>query len=265
MDTKAHYTVVGLVVVILGAALAATIVWLSVGLDRPVYNTFAVYTNQSVSGLSVEAPVRFNGVNVGYVKDISLNPENAQQVVLTLQVKTTTPITTSTVATLDSQGITGIDYIALRAKTANAPLMQIHNEPPYPSIPAEPSLLVQLSSLLKDTSSEFKGVSGSIQNVLDAENAENIKEILTHLNLITGNLAQNEAALESLIQNANQAAIQLNQATAMAREGMIPAISMINHLNTISGNLEVFSENVKENPSILVRGQTRGPLGPGEN
>ena len=285
MDTKAHYTIVGLMVVILGAALAAAIVWLSVGLDRPVYNTFLVYMDQSVSGLSIEAPVRYNGVTVGYVRSLDLNPTNAQEVIVTLAIKAGSPITTSTIATLTSQGVTGIAYIDLSAKTPNAPLVKTRSDPPYPIIPAVPSLMVQLSSIVKDASMQFQGVSHSVQSVLDAQNSENIKQILINLNVVTQNLAANEAQFNQMIQssaklinnasvasqqlpelvkNLNQSAISLNQAAGLARTGMIPAVSLLNHLDTISGNVEVFSEELKNNPAILVRGKAEGPLGPGE-
>ncbi len=285
MDTKAHYTIVGLMVVILGAAIAAAIFWLTVGLDRPVYNTFLVYMDQSVSGLSVEAPVRYNGVTVGYVKTMDLNPKNAQEVIVSLEIKEGAPITTSTIATLTSQGITGIAYIDLSAKTANAPLLKTREDPPFPVIPTEPSLLVQLSSLVKDASVQFHGVSTSVQTVLDAENAANIRQILINLNAVTKNLAANEAQfnqmvqssaqlmsnaavasaqLPDLVKNLNQSAMSLNQAAGLARAGMIPAVSLLNHLDTISGNIEVFSEELKENPAILLRGKAEGPLGPGE-
>ncbi len=286
MNTKAHYTIVGLMVVILGAAIIAAVVWLSVGWDRPVYNTFLVYMDQSVSGLNIEAPVRYNGVTVGYVKAMDLNPKNAQEVVVTLQIKEGAPITTSTIATLTSQGITGIAYIDLSAKTPNAPLLKTRAYPPYPVIPAEPSLMVQLSSLVKDASVQFHGVSESVQTVLDAQNAANIKQILVNLSSLTQSLAANQAQLNSIIQssaqtmqntavasqqfpelikNLNQSAISLNQAAGLARAGMIPAVSLLNHLDAISGNVEVFSEELKDNPAILVRGKAEGPLGPGEN
>ncbi|MCX7122274.1 MAG: MlaD family protein [Gammaproteobacteria bacterium] len=260
MDTKGHYTIVGLMVVFLGAALIATV-------------------------LSMEAPVRFNGVTVGYVTEMDLNPKNAQEVIVTLAIKEGSPITTSTIATLTSQGITGIAYIDLSAKTPNAPLMKTREYPPYPVIPSVPSLMVQLSSIVKDASVQFHGVAESMQSVLDAQNAANIKQILINLNVIAQSLATNETQFNQMIQssaklinnaavasqqlpellkNLNQSAISLNQAAGLARAGMIPAVSLLNHLDTISGNVEVFSEELKNNPAILVRGKAEGPLGPGE-
>lgn len=285
MDTKAHYTLVGLCVVLLGAALLTGILWLSTGLDRPVYHTFVIHMNQSVTGLNEQAPVKFNGVTVGYVKDMELNVNNPQDVIVTVDIKEGTPITTSTVATLVPQGVTGIVFVSLSANTPNAPLMKINDTPPYPTIPSEPSILVQLSSLLKDASTQVQGMSSSVETMLDAQNAANFKQILINLNAISQNIANNTGALNqilldtqtamhhtaqasqqfpALIISLNQSVANLNQATSLAKQGMIPAVQFMNRLDTIAGNVEAFSYDIKENPAVLIRGKQPGHAGPGE-
>lgn len=285
MDTKAHYTIVGFIVVLLLAGLIGAIIWMSIGLNRPTYNTFLIYMNVSVVGLNNEAPVKFNGVEVGYVKKMELNPKNPQEVIVDLQIKAGTPITTSTVATLAPQGITGMAYIGLSAKTPNAPLIKVSEEPPFPVIPTEPSLFVQLSSLFKDTSADISQMSNSVQNVLDAQNAANFKQILINLNTITQNIANNTASINETLKNTtvilkNTAAASqqfpmmtqsmkesvenLNEATDLVKQAMIPAVQLLNHLNTISGNVELFSNDIKQNPAVLLRGKANNNLGPGE-
>lgn len=285
MDTKAHYTLVGLAVVTLLAALTITILWLSVGLDRPTYDTFMVHMDQSVVGLNTDASVKFNGVDVGYVKSMSLNPENAQEVIVELQIKTGTPVTTSTVATLAPQGITGLAYISLSATTPDAPLMPVRDTPPFPVIPSQPSLLVQLNSLLKDASAGVQSMSTSVQNVLDAQNAANFKAILIHLNTISQNIANNTNNINEMLKqtdiilkntaqssqqfpqmmtNLNDGIQNLRQVSNFIKEGMLPMMRLLNHLDTISGNVESFSNDIKQNPAILIRGKAVNNLGPGE-
>ena len=285
MDTKAHYTLIGLIVVILFSGIVTTALWLSVGLDRPVYNTFLVYMDQSITGLNQEAAVKYNGVTVGYVQSMALNPKNPQEVILDLQIKEGTPITTSTVATLTPQGVTGLAFIGLSANTPNAPLVKPHQSPPYPIIPSEPSLLVQISTILKDASTQFQGISTSIQNILSPENAKSIQSILVNLDRTTQNLATNSTKLNKIMsqvdviahntakasenfpatmQNINQSIRNLNQTSNLAKQAMIPGVRLLNHLDSISGNLEVFSNELKQNPAILIRGKAVSNLGPGE-
>jgi phospholipid/cholesterol/gamma-HCH transport system substrate-binding protein len=59
---------------------------------------------ESVSGLYVNAPVKFRGVEVGRVNALGLRPDNPQQVRITLAIESGVPITVDTVATLAFQG-----------------------------------------------------------------------------------------------------------------------------------------------------------------
>ena len=51
---------------------------------RKGYDTYQTYMTESVSGLSLNAPVRYRGVEVGRVRRIALAPGNVEQVQLTL-------------------------------------------------------------------------------------------------------------------------------------------------------------------------------------
>src|SRR5690606_19698287 len=106
-----------------------------------------------------------NGVKVGYVDSIRLNPQDPQQVVLKLKIRRGTPITTSTIATLVSEGITGIDYVGLKALTSQAPPLKAKPGEKYPVIPSEPSLLVKLSTALEDVTKTIKGLTDSVGKV----------------------------------------------------------------------------------------------------
>ncbi|MDP2786291.1 MAG: MCE family protein, partial [Sulfurimicrobium sp.] len=62
METKVNYTIVGLFVILLFAALVAGILWLSGGAQyRKTYDTYLAYMNESVSGLNLNAPVKYRG------------------------------------------------------------------------------------------------------------------------------------------------------------------------------------------------------------
>ena len=75
MDSKVNYALIGLLVIILSILLVAVILWLSVGTEQKVHDTYQAYIQESVSGLNRKAPVKYRGVEVGYVRDISLIPD----------------------------------------------------------------------------------------------------------------------------------------------------------------------------------------------
>lgn len=135
MEAKTNYTIVGVVVLILLVGLITTMLWLSIGFNQKKYTTYTVYMHEAASGLTQDAPVKYNGVQVGYVKEIRLNQNDPRQVEILLDIEEGTPVTTSTFATLNSQGITGVSYIGLSASTSNlTPITKMPGEP-YPVIP----------------------------------------------------------------------------------------------------------------------------------
>lgn len=77
METKVNYAVVGLFVLVLGTALVAAVLWLaSGGMMQKKYDLYQAVEDESVAGLNLNAPVKYNGVDVGKVKTISLEPGN---------------------------------------------------------------------------------------------------------------------------------------------------------------------------------------------
>ncbi|MFW0079173.1 MAG: MlaD family protein [Coxiella endosymbiont of Haemaphysalis qinghaiensis] len=197
MDTKVNYSVVGLFVVLLGAAAIMLFLWLGVFKNHQTYNTYFVYMHEQVSGIGPQTPVRFNGVKVGYVQKIELNPIDPQQVILTLKVKEETPVTTSTIATLQPEGIMGMDYVALKALTATAPPLMVKPGEKYPVIPSEPSLLMKLSTALEEITKTIKELSDNIGKVFDEKNRQAISASLANLQKITTTLTTDSKSISS--------------------------------------------------------------------
>ena len=80
------------------------------------FTTFEIRTRDPVSGLIVDAPVEYHGVEVGKVKRVELT--GSRSVSVLLSVRKEAPITTATVATITSRGLatrgfTGYVYVSL--------------------------------------------------------------------------------------------------------------------------------------------------------
>ena len=114
MESNVNYTLVGAFVLVLTLTLIIFITWLSTGFSSKHYKNYLVIMHESVSGLGVNSSVKYNGVNVGTIKKIYLSTDNPDQVRLILQIEEHTPVTQATSAMLNSQGLTGITYLALK-------------------------------------------------------------------------------------------------------------------------------------------------------
>ncbi len=196
MESKVNYTVVGIFVLLLGLALVAGFVWLSQEKHNAVYEDYLVYLHEEVSGLSEQSPVRYNGVPVGLVKSIRLDERNPQLVRILLSIEKGTPITTSTVATLRTQGITGINFIGLSSETIDAPHLERHPGEQYPVIPAKPSILLELSEVLPRITKKITTLSESITKLLNDKNQKSVQESLEHIAIFTKTLSDNSENLK---------------------------------------------------------------------
>lgn len=198
MDNKVNYTVVGIFVVVLGVAFVVMLFWLSSARHDKVYNTYYTYVHEDVTGLSLEGPVRFNGVQVGYVEKIQLDPINPQLVKLTLKLQQGTPVTASTVITLMPMGITGVVYVSLKAKTPHALMLKPRPGEKYPVIPFQPSFLMQLGNVLPELTTNLKEIGESLSKVLDEKNRQAISASLQNISVVTKNLSNNSHKLDAI-------------------------------------------------------------------
>ena len=166
MTPKSSYVLVGLFVLLLGIALIGGILWLSTGGPPKDYDFYLVYMTESVSGLSIDAPVKYKGVNVGRVRDIRLNPNNPEEVRLMLVVLQGTPINADTRATLEVQGLTGVAHVNLGGGETDSPPLLKPRDEPYPVIQSRPSLLVRLDDTVDQRAGDGVIASGECQGDL---------------------------------------------------------------------------------------------------
>ncbi|MDF2867307.1 MAG: transport system periplasmic substrate binding protein [Gammaproteobacteria bacterium] len=271
MQSKINYTVVGLFVLILSIILFIIPIWLITGLSNIQYKTYIVYMHESVAGLSKKADVKYNGVGVGYVKEIRLNPDNPRQVKLILDIEGNVPIHEDTVAILNTQGLTGIAYIGLKGGNPASPLLKASTKD-YPVIQSAPSLLFRLDETIRHLTLSIQRVSKDMQILLSAENQRSVTNILQHLDKISGTIATNSTELDKTLKQFPQlmtrfdhTALQTQQVMNAFAEQMLPnAISELQQLTSLTAKLNQVADNIQENPSSLLRGQELPTSGPGE-
>ncbi len=272
MDTKVNYTIIGSFVIILFSFFVLGIIWLSAGFSNQTYTTYQVNMQEAVTGLNQDAVVEYNGVNVGNVKSIKLNKRNPNFVELLLDVQSDTPITQGTIATLSTRGITGITYISLKDKGTDLSPVVVTKDQSYPIIKTGPSIFLQIDTAVRDLTTSVKQVSESFKAFFDKDNLKSMKEILRNTASISNNLAQNNEILNNILENTQIATarfpmlIQSSERTLQTLQTQtLPETNrIIANLDTIANNLSVLSSDLKNNPSILIRGKQPSTLGPGE-
>ena len=198
-----NYPLVGAFVLVLGTVLIAVVLWLaSGGAFQKKYDLFLAIEDESVAGLNLNAPVKYNGVDVGKVRSIELDPGNPERVNLLFAIERGTPVKEDTVAVLKTQGLTGIAYVELSGGARDAPSLRATAGGPYPVIRTKPSLSARLENVLTTVLAKLDSTSTSINAVLSDENKAAFKSALADIAAVAHTIALRKATLDAGIASA---------------------------------------------------------------
>jgi phospholipid/cholesterol/gamma-HCH transport system substrate-binding protein len=216
MEDKVNLPIVGAFVIVLTVAMIAGVLWLASGAyHRKAYDPYETYMTESVSGLNLNAAVRYRGVDVGRVRRITLAPGNVEQVRLTLDIDRGTPVKTDTVATLQTQGLTGIAYVELKGGRKDSPALQASSDQAVPVIASAPSLMERLETAAPVLMTNMTRTVDSLNSVLDETNRAALRATLADLAVLTQTLAKRSAAIDAALANT---ALTMDHATRFSAQ-----------------------------------------------
>ncbi len=208
METRASYAIIGASLIAGVIAFLAFVLWLGHVQFNRDFAEYDVVFDGAVNGLSEGGQVRYLGINVGEVIDLSLDENNPRQVVARIRIDGKTPVRTDSTAILDFAGLTGVTFIQIKPGTDSAALMPkrtgVHD---LPQIKSEQTQLAELFDGGQDLLATAQITLAQVNAILDRENADSLKATLKNLNTITAAFAEDDqlladaaAALSSLAQ-----------------------------------------------------------------
>src|SRR3569833_3028480 len=130
MEFRARYALIGAFSLVCLLAAFSFVYWIknTGGLgQRAIYD---LRFEQPVSGLALGAGVLFNGVRVGAVIAITLDPAHPKRVTATISVDPATPVRADTKVDISFQGLTGATAVSLVGGAPDAPLPAGENGKP---------------------------------------------------------------------------------------------------------------------------------------
>ena len=229
METKVNYALVGGFVIGLFAALIAGVLWLASGGGfQKQYDSYRAMVDESVAGLSLNAPVKYRGVDIGRVREIQLDPDNMEQVRLIFEIERGTPIKEDTRAMLKSQGLTGIAYVELNGGTQSSPPLRATEEGKLPVIQTKPSLSARLENVIGSALVKLDATSDSVNKVLGPENLAAFKSTLADLSVLAHTVAARKDSIDAGIENAARTLDSSARLTAQLEKNLGPVIERIN-------------------------------------
>lgn len=188
METRGNYILIGLFTIagIIGGVLFA-LAFARVEFDRQ----FAYYDIRftSVSGLGEASDVRFAGLPVGQVVDLGLSPELDGLIAVRIEVEANTPVRANSVATVESQGVTGVGFVSISAGTPTEPMAM--------AAPGEVGQITSGRSVFQSLSEDAPAlISETLQLVRDVgdlfsgDNRDRIENIIINSEAASSSFAQ---------------------------------------------------------------------------
>lgn len=190
---------------------------------------------ENVDGLMVSNQVMINGIEVGKVKKVEIQPSKSNRILVTLRLSQDMVIPDKTVAVLSDGALLGGKIIRLRLEgkgnlaeetflkgETEVGLTTLLKERAIPVIANADSLLVSfrqistkfdntgtyLNTLLKTSNETVSNLNGSVNGIV-ADNRANIAQISSNMKILSADLMETEKQLRPLLTKFNSVADSL--------------------------------------------------------
>lgn len=218
METRAHHVLIGAFTLVVVALVLLFALWLGKTSLNKQYHYYDIVFTEAVTGLSKGSPVQYNGIQIGEVSQLKLDPRDPRKVLARIQVAADTPIKTDTRAKLGLLGLTGVAFVQLTGGAPSSqPLMPTPRDP-VPQIKSESSALTKLLASGSDVVTSLNGILDRLGRIISEQNVERINSTLANIDKTTATLAAERNDLRTLLQQASAASQELNQALAGANQ-----------------------------------------------
>lgn len=303
MYSKVNYTIVGIFVLLFGAAMVWFAFWLAKYGLQEEFDTYRLEMKDSVSGLSIDSNVKLHGVNIGKVSKIQINPENIETVEVLVKIKHGIPIKEDMIASTEMFGVTGLLSIAIEGGT-NAAKTLVPTKKYIPLIKTKPSLLSKLTYNLGGVTEKIEDLLIQSQKLLSDRNIETMGNILDNMEKVTAKGEELEDKVMVTMTNINTKLTeaitdfkQMQKDFADIKEVTVPTIDnlmetsknfnrvtlkveksidrgdynfkkifepMLVDIDILLGQLNDMSRSLENNPSDLLFKSRKSVKGPGE-
>jgi phospholipid/cholesterol/gamma-HCH transport system substrate-binding protein len=285
MYNRINYTVVGIFVLLFGAGMILFAFWLAKYGIQDKYDLYKVEVKESVTGLSEDASVKLHGVDIGRVKQISINPQNIEVVDILLEIKKGTVIKEDMTAHTQMFGVTGLLTIEIDGGTNEAKTLE-PTDTYIPIIKTKPSYIAKLNEEVEKVSELLD----RSKKLLSEKNIQNFEKTLEHLekissrgeevekkaidsmNQIDQTLKELKISTKSMTDSFQVAAKDINSVTLKVDKSIDRGDynlrnilePMTTDLQVLSNQIDELAGEIRQSPSDLLFKSRQPRKGPGE-
>ncbi len=210
METKANTALIGAFALIVLALGFVFVYWLARGTEQGANTPLMVIFQDPVTGLSVGSQVVFNGIKVGEVKALDLDPDKPNVVLAGLNVRPLRSIKADTQVTLGFQGLTGVGYVEMAGGSPELPPIWETQE--SPTIIATRSSMQDLLAGARTILARADEVLQTVEQTV-SENSDDISLAVIDVRKFTSALAENSDSVAEFVENVSAASKGIADAT----------------------------------------------------
>lgn len=275
--TRAEKARLGVFLVVLASAGVALILFLVGGRIFTRTDEYFTRLDESITGLGPGSTVRQNGVDVGQITGISPDSVNIRRTVVHFRVRRGTHIKKDMSATLGSYGITGLKYLEITGGSYGSAKVPVGGE-----IPSSLSMIGRLTSRADSIAYKVDRLLGNIIAITEMDNRENLNRMMNasanlaesldsmavdirgvhpgrRLNVILSDVEATtkdfrtkvrNSDIDGMVRDYQMAAQEIQKIVKNSQEDVSTSVT---NLKEIMKNMNTFTRQIKENPSILLR------------
>lgn len=269
METKANYIMIGAATVLGAVLIMLFAMWMSTGSFRRGFHEYDVIFADPVRGLTDGGEVRFNGIKVGEVQDLRIDPSDTNRVIARIRVSADVPVRTDTTAQLEPIGLTGVTLIQLTAGSAEAELLRPTFGAPTPQIEGRGSQIDILIARSEDIALRASEAMAAVRDLLTDENIDRVSRIIRNLDTVSEQLANTNSVitqsgvaardlsnltrqLQSDLADLDQVLDDVGEAAAVAGGETLPELALAaEEIRRAANSINRVAQNLEENPSVL--------------
>jgi len=225
MERNANYALVGFASLMLFIGLIVFGVWLARLQFHRDYQLYDILFVGPVRGLSEGGEVHFNGIKVGEVVKIALDKADPAKVVARAKITSDVPIRTDSYATLEPQGITGVNYVDITAGANTRPMLK--DTVPFGAVPILKSRAGALSSLLEGSGTVLNATVEAlnrVNRVLSDDNIKSLNATLQNIQVVTTEVRNQK----QLLVDADQTLKSIDQTSQSIRQLSDSSTQLVN-------------------------------------
>jgi phospholipid/cholesterol/gamma-HCH transport system substrate-binding protein len=242
METRAHFVLVGAFVVFFVGCAAVAGLWLARVEFQEQIADYDIYFSGSVTGLVAGSPVRDNGIPVGHVTDVRLDPKDPTRVRVTVEIAGNTVMKTDSVASFEIQGLTGGAFINITGGSLEAPPLVRNPGERYPVIASVQSGLQRVVESAPEALARLIELTNRMNDILNEQNRQAITQTLENLRRVSAAVATHSSEIDSALTDGAAALRELRKTLESANA----ILATLNQLVSPTGDMSGAFRNVSE-------------------